>query len=81
MVKIRLKRVGKTNQPSYRVVIQDVHERRNGPQIEVLGSYNPLKKADNIVIKVDRVQDWLKKGAQPTQRVAILLKKAGVKVS
>ena len=81
MVKIRLKRTGRTNQPSYRIVVQDVHERRNGPQIEILGSYSPLKKSDNVVVKADRIQEWLKKGAQPTQRVAILLKKAGVKVS
>jgi len=81
VVKIRLKRTGRTNQPSYRIVVQDVHERRNGPQIEILGSYSPLKKSDNVVVKADRIQEWLKKGAQPTQRVAILLKKAGVKVS
>ena len=81
MVKIRLKRTGRTNQPSYRIVVQDVHERRNGPQIEILGSYSPLKKSDNVVVKADRIQEWLKKGAQPTQRVAVLLKKAGVKVS
>jgi small subunit ribosomal protein S16 len=81
VVKIRLKRTGRTNQPSYRIVVQDIHERRDGPQIEILGSYSPLKKTDNVVVKADRVQAWLSKGAQPTQRVAILLKKAGVKVS
>jgi len=81
VVKIRLKRTGRTNQPSYRIVVQDIHERRDGPQIEILGSYSPLKKSDNVVVKADRVQAWLAKGAQPTHRVAILLKKAGVKVS
>ena len=54
MVKIRLKRTGRTNQPSYRIVVQDIHERRDGPQIEILGSYSPLKKSDNVVVKADR---------------------------
>ena len=81
MVKIRLKRVGRTNLPEYRIVVQDARVKRAGPEIEIIGSYHPLKKKDNVIVKTERLQHWVSMGAQPTEKLSSLLKKAGVKVS
>ncbi len=77
-VKIRLRRVGATKRPSYRLVVADSHAPRDGRFIEIVGHYNPLTNPAEVVVKADRVQYWLKQGAQPTDVVARLLRKDGL---
>lgn len=77
-VKIRLKRVGKTKAPSYRIVVADARSPRDGRTIEDLGWYNPLVEPSAIQVDSDRALRWLKVGAQPTDSVVSLLKRAGV---
>jgi small subunit ribosomal protein S16 len=77
-VKIRLKRVGKKKAPSYRVVVADVRSPRDGRIIESIGWYNPLVEPSAIHIDEEKALGWLKNGAQPTDSVASLLKRAGV---
>ncbi len=76
-VKLRLMRMGKKKQPTYRVVAADSRSPRNGRFIEILGTYEP--RQDPSVIKIDneRAVHWLKEGAQPTERVEKLLKISG----
>jgi small subunit ribosomal protein S16 len=78
MVKIRLTRVGKKKRPSYRVVIADSRAPRDGAFIEIIGHYNPLSNPAAIVIDEEKAKKWLGQGAQPTERVAILLSKLGI---
>ena len=77
-VKIRLMRVGKKKQPTYRVVVADARSPRDGRFIEILGHYSPRDEPSGIVIDGDKAVEWLKKGAQPTDQVARLLDIAGV---
>ncbi len=77
-VKIRLKRVGKTKAPSYRVVVADARSPRDGRIIENIGWYNPRVEPSAIKIDEEKVLKWLKVGAQPTESVAMLLKRTGV---
>jgi len=77
-VKIRLRRVGRKRQPSYRIVVADSESPRDGRFVELVGKYDPRAKADKqIDVNVDLVKQWLKKGATPSDTVASLLKKAG----
>lgn len=76
-VKLRLMRVGKKKQPTYRVVAADARSPRNGRFIEILGTYEPRQDPSVIKIDNDRAVHWLKEGAQPTERVAKLLKISG----
>lgn len=69
MVKIRLTRIGSHKKPFYRIVAADSRARRDGPFIEIVGTYNPLKEPSEIVLKSDRIEYWLSKGAQPTDTV------------
>jgi small subunit ribosomal protein S16 len=81
MLKIRLARGGAKKRPYYSIVVADSHSPRDGRFIEKVGSYNPLLKKDDpnrVVLKVERIQEWIKKGAQPTDRVARELGKIGV---
>jgi len=81
MLKIRLARGGAKKRPYYSIVVADSHSPRDGRFIEKLGSYNPLLKKDDpnrVALKQDRVQAWLSKGAQPTERVARELSKLGI---
>ena len=81
MLKIRLARGGAKKRPFYSIVIADSHSPRDGRFIEKVGSYNPLLKKDDpnrVVLKVERIQEWMSKGAQPTDRVARELGKVGV---
>jgi len=75
-VKIRLKRGGAKNNPSYRIVVADSRSPRDGKFIEELGSYTPTQPAPNYKLNVDRAQYWLKVGAQPSDTVASLIKAA-----
>src|SRR5919109_2382208 len=77
-VKIRLARVGKTKQPSYRVVVADSRSPRDGRIIENIGWYNPRVEPSAIHIDADKAVGWLLKGALPTESVTLLLKKVGV---
>ncbi len=78
MVKIRLTRRGARKKPFYRVIAADTRARRDGPFLEILGTYNPLKDPSEINIKMERVKYWLNNGAQPTSTVRKLLKLAGL---
>ena len=78
MVKIRLKRMGAKKAPYYRVVVADSHSPRDGRCIEEIGTYNPLTNPATITVDVEKAQTWIKNGAQPTDTVRGLLKKAGV---
>ncbi len=77
MVRIRLRRVGLKNQPSYRIVIQDKESPRDGRFIEIIGFYNPRTEPSTITVDEARVFDWMSKGAQPTESVASLFKTTG----
>ena len=72
-----MKRVGAKNAPYFRIVVADSRSPRDGKFIEEIGSYQPLKKGDNFILKLDRAQYWVSKGAQPSATVASFIKKAG----
>ncbi|MGI8684059.1 MAG: 30S ribosomal protein S16 [Acidimicrobiales bacterium] len=76
-VKLRLMRMGKKKQPTYRVVAADSRSPRNGRFIEILGTYEPRAEPSVIKIDADKAVAWLRKGAQPTERVEKLLKLSG----
>ncbi|MBF0473995.1 MAG: 30S ribosomal protein S16 [Nitrospirae bacterium] len=78
MVKIRLNRIGAHKKPFYRIVVVDSKKRQNGPFVENIGYYNPLKEPSLISIDNDKAKKWLDCGAQPTETVKKLLLKAGV---
>lgn len=78
MVRIRLRRVGKRNQPSYRIVAADIESPRDGRFLEILGSYNPCTEPFTVYVKEDRVFDWLSKGAQPSDSVVQIFKSIGL---
>lgn len=77
MVKIRLRRMGAKKAPYYRVVVADSRYPRDGRFIEEIGIYNPVTDPAELKVDVDRAQAWIKTGAQPTETVRDLLKKAG----
>ncbi|MBR6052256.1 MAG: 30S ribosomal protein S16 [Clostridia bacterium] len=76
MVRIRLRRTGSKKNASYRIVVADERSPRDGRFIEELGYYNPLSDPVELKVDVERANDWIKKGAQPTETVRSLLKKA-----
>ena len=76
-VKIRLTRVGRKKQPSYRVVVMDSRKPRDGAYIEQIGRYDPREDPSIVEIDNDRALDWLHKGAQPTERAKKLLEISG----
>ncbi|MBR4656198.1 MAG: 30S ribosomal protein S16 [Oscillospiraceae bacterium] len=78
MVKIRLRRMGAKKAPYYRIVVADSHFPRDGRFIEEIGTYNPLVEPSEIKVDAERALAWIKNGAQPTDTVKNLLKKAGV---
>jgi len=77
LVKIRLTRLGSHKKPFYRMLVTDSRTRRNGPFIEILGTYDPLKEPSEIKIDVARAKYWIEKGAQPTDIAKKLIEKAG----
>lgn len=78
MLRIRLRRVGKTKAPSYRIVVADSKSPRDGAFIDILGNYEPLANPAVVSIDVDKTRDWISKGAKPSETVEKLLKKHGV---
>jgi len=77
MVKIRLKRVGATKKPKYRLIVADGRVRRDGRVIEEIGFYDPQKEPAEIRINEESALKWLRNGAQPTDTARELLKKIG----
>ena len=77
-VKIRLKRIGAKKAPFYRVVVADSRYPRDGRFIEELGYYNPLTNPVEVKIDNEKAKTWIANGAQPTETVKSLLKKAGI---
>jgi small subunit ribosomal protein S16 len=77
-VKIRLLRVGKAKQPSYRVVVADARSPRNGRIIETIGHYGPRAEPSTVDINAERALAWLRQGAQPTEQVQKLLTTMGI---
>ncbi|WP_457569498.1 30S ribosomal protein S16 [Desulfurobacterium sp.] len=74
MVKIRLKKMGRKKLPIYKIVVAEGMSKRDGKAVDILGTYNP--KSKELQIDVEKVKEWIAKGAQPTERVAALLKQA-----
>jgi small subunit ribosomal protein S16 len=77
-VKIRLMRMGKKKQPTYRVVVADGRSPRDGRYIEILGQYRPREEPSHFAVNDDKILDWLRQGAQPTEQVHRLLVGAGI---
>jgi small subunit ribosomal protein S16 len=78
LVKIRLTRLGAHKRPLYRMVAADSRARRDGPFIEILGTYDPLKDPSEIKLDMEKVKFWLQRGAQPTDKAKKLIHKAGL---
>lgn len=78
MVKIRLTRLGAHKRPFYRIIVSDSRARRDGPFIEILGTYNPLKEPSEVKLDLDRTKFWLQRGAQPTVIAKKLIQRAGI---
>ncbi len=74
-VSIRLRREGAKNRPYYKVVVADRRSPRDGKFIEIIGTYDPKKPGHNSTLKIDRVEYWISKGAQPSDTVRSLIKK------
>lgn len=80
-LKLRMARGGRRNMPFHRIVVADSRAPRDGKFIEKLGTYNPLLPTDNparVTLNAERIKYWLSKGAQPSDRVALFLGRAGL---
>ncbi len=78
MLRIRLSRVGKRKQPSYRLVVADSRAPRDGAFIKIIGHYNPRTQPATLVVKEEEAVEWLRRGAQPSETAAKLLTRIGV---
>ena len=78
MVKLRLRRMGAKKRPSYRIVAADSRSPRDGAFIESVGFYDPITDPATINVNLDRARHWIDNGAQPTDTVRSILKRAGV---
>lgn len=76
MLKIKLARFGKRNQPHYRIVVNEARDKRDGSYVANIGHYAPTQNPKLLQLDLTAYQEWLKKGAQPTETVAMLAKKA-----
>ena len=76
-VRLRMKRLGRKHRPFYRICAMDSREKRDGKAIEELGTYDPMiaDKSQRVKLDMERVEYWISVGAQPTEKVAVLLKK------
>ena len=77
-VKIRLRRMGAKKKPFYRIVVADSRYPRDGRFIEEIGTYNPIAQPAEIKVDIEKASQWIANGAQPTDTVKELLKKAGL---
>lgn len=75
-VKIRMKRIGGKNDPVFRIVVADSRSPRDGKFIEEIGTYHPQKPGDNFKVNLERAQYWVDRGAQTSDTVASMIKKA-----
>jgi small subunit ribosomal protein S16 len=78
MLRIRLLRVGKKKQPSYRIVVADVRAPRDGAIVEQVGHYNPLTDPPTVVLDPEKIKHWIEVGAKPSDTVARILQRQGV---
>ena len=78
MLRIRLRRVGKKGQPSYRIVVADSRAPRDGDYVDWIGQYDPLQDPPKVTLNEERAVHWLKKGAQPSEPVQRILKWNGI---
>lgn len=76
--KIKIQRVGTSKQPKYRIVVQEAKQKLGGLVIEILGIYHPRQTPTLFEVNKEKVLDWIKKGAQPTEKLRILLGKFGI---
>ena len=76
MVKIRLQRQGKKKAPFYHIVVADSKSPRDGKIIEKIGSYDPMTEPSTIILNKEKLEQWIKNGAQPTETVKALIKNA-----
>ena len=76
-VRLRLTRVGKKKQPTYRIVAADARSPRDGKYLEIVGTYDPRREPSAITVDNEKAIEWLKKGAQPSERVQKLLQISG----
>ncbi len=74
MLRIRLRRVGAKKHPAYRVVVADSRTPRNGAYVEQVGQYDPMTNPPTVRLDSTKLQDWMKKGAQPSESVQRLIK-------
>ncbi len=74
MLRIRLRRVGKKKQPSYRIVVADSRSPRNGAFVERIGHYDPLVDTPAVTLNKERAREWLQRGAQPSEAVQRIFK-------
>jgi len=74
-VAIRLRREGALNRPYFKIVVADKRSPRDGKFIEIVGTYDPKKAGQNSTLKLDRIEHWISKGAQPSDTVRSLIKK------
>lgn len=75
-VAIRLRREGSKDRPFYRIVVADSRSRRDGRFIDMVGTYDPMKKTDNSVVDLPKVDEWIGKGAKASETVASIIRKA-----
>jgi small subunit ribosomal protein S16 len=78
MVRLRLRRVGSKGQPSYRIVAINRESPRDGDALEILGFYNPRTNPETITLKEDRIYEWMKNGAQPSDSTLKVFTSAGL---
>lgn len=77
MLRLRLRRVGARNQPSYRIVVADSRAARDGAFVDLLGHYNPRTDPPTVSIDEEKALRWIRQGAQPSEAVAQMLKRLG----
>jgi len=80
MVKIRLRRDGGKKSPYYTIVVADSRYPADGRFIEKVGTYNPMTEPAELKVDTEKVEEWIKKGAKPTETAAALIKKAGLEI-
>ena len=78
MIRIRLRRTGKKHRPSYRLVVADKPNKRDGAFLETLGSYDPHADPPLVTVDAEKVKAWISKGAQPSEAAEKILRRAGV---
>lgn len=78
MVRIRLRRVGMRHHPSYRIVVADIESPRDGRFLEIVGTYDPTSDPFTLEVKEDRVYEWMKNGAVPSESVGRIFTKVGL---